>query len=293
MTEAQARAAGLTEEQIAALHLDRGGHEDPQSGHCLLEVVSLFAAEPFGDQPACVDPVLAEFGRVWNDGLPDDERQQLKRYIVLLPNTNKGEVLSLKRSYMALDWAIRVNLPAWLALSPGLAEHAATLRALAPITDETRLSAATSAIDLARAAAAAAWAAAWAAARAAARDAARAAARDAARAAAWAAARDAARDAAWDAARDAAWAAARDAARAAAWDAARAAAWDAAWDAAQAAPAGEDRYAVARAAADAALKGTRDALQAQAHDLYLAMINAELQELGDEARAEAAEGAAP
>ena len=67
------------------------------------------------------------------------------------------------------------------------------------------------------------------------------------------------------AARDAAMASAN----AAAWDA-RAAAWAAARDAA---PGGE------RAAADAALAPTVATLQASAHELYLAMINAELREI--------------
>lgn len=60
MTEAQARAAGLTEEEIATLKLDSGNHSSPEHGHCLLEVVSMFAGEDFGDSPRCVDPVLAE-----------------------------------------------------------------------------------------------------------------------------------------------------------------------------------------------------------------------------------------
>jgi hypothetical protein len=163
--EAQARAAGLTEAEIAALKLNSGEHDGPESGHCLLEVVSMFAREPFSDKPACVDYVLAEFGRTWNDGMrSDEEREQLKRYIVLLPGTAKGEALSQKRAFMAVDWAIRVYTPAWLDLSPALAEHTAKLRALAPITDEKRLAAAQSALDHARSAAAAARDAAWAAA---------------------------------------------------------------------------------------------------------------------------------
>jgi hypothetical protein len=251
--EAQARAAGLTEAEIAALKLNSGAHDGPESGHCLLEVVSMFAREPFSDKPACVDYVLAEFGRTWNDGMrSDEEREQLKRYIVLLPGTAKGEALSQKRAFMAVDWAIRVYTPAWLDLSPALAEHTAKLRALAPITDEKRLAAAQSALDHARSAAAAAWAAA----------------RDAARAAARAAARDAARAAAWDAAWDAAWAAAW----AAAWDAA----WAAAWAAAQKVEGGyQEQYAAARKVADELLAPTTATLQESAHALYLSMIAAD------------------
>jgi hypothetical protein len=175
MTATEARAAGLTEEQIAALHLDEGGHSDPQAGHCLLEVVSMFAGEDFGDEPECVDPVLGAFGRAWNDALPDAKRQELKRYIVLLPGTNQGPALSDKRAWLAIDWLIRVNVPAWLELSPATAKHAATLRALAPVLGQRQLAAAQPTLDMASQDAAAAW--------------------DAARAAAW----DAARAAAWDA----------------------------------------------------------------------------------------------
>ena len=77
---------------LTTITLQSGNHDDPTEGHCLLEVVSLFAGEPFGDHPHCVDLVLAEFGRSWNDGLRSDaEREQLKRYIPLLPGTNKGK----------------------------------------------------------------------------------------------------------------------------------------------------------------------------------------------------------
>ena len=212
--EAQARAAGFTEEQIAALTLKSGKHSSPEEGHCLLEVVSLFAGEPFSDNPMCVDPVLAEFGRTWNDDMrSDDERAQLKRYIPMLPGTAQGDALSQKRGWMALDWAIRVNTAAWLALCPATAEHAAKLRALAPITSEQRLADATVALDQARSAAAAAW------------------------------------------------------------DAAD-----------KAAPA--DRYAASRAAADAVLASTTLELQSSAHDLYLSMINAKLDEAAALDRAE-------
>ena len=170
MTEAQARAAGLSEQDIAALKLSKGNHKGREEGHCLLEVVSMFAGEDFGDSPQCVDPVLAAFGRTWNDDLPSDEdREQLKRYIPLLPGTNQGEALSLRRSWMAGDWLIRTCLPTWLELTPALAEHAAQLRALAPITDQQGLDLARAALDHASRGAAAARAAAWDAARAAAR----------------------------------------------------------------------------------------------------------------------------
>ena len=231
MTEAEARAAGLTEAEIAALHLDEGSHKSPEQGHCLLEVVSMLAGEKFGDSPRCVDPVLAAFGRSWNDRLPDDERQSLKQYIPLLAGTYQGPKLQVRRAFMALDWLWRVNAPMWLEHVPELAEHAAALRALAPITAELGEAERTAAIDQANEAA-------------------------------WAAMAARAARAAWDA-----WAA---------WDAAAAAAQTAAFEAAK----GCATYEEARAKADAVFMAHRDEVQAQLHDLYTRMINAELQDSG-------------
>jgi hypothetical protein len=267
------------------IELASGSHTSPKQGHCLLEVVSLFANEPFGDSPECVDPVLAAFGRAWNDGMrSNEERAQLKQYITRLPGTAGSKALSEKRSWMAFDWLVRVHCAAWLALTPSLKIHADILIQMPAITCQDELNIALPKINAARDAAwdaarddardaawdavgdaawDATWDAAWAAARAAAWAAARATAwdavgdavgddarddaRDAAWDAAWAAARAAACDAARDAAWDAAWAAARAAARAAAWDAVGDAAWDATWDVA---------WAAARAAAWAAARAT-------------------------------------
>jgi hypothetical protein len=251
----------MTEAQIAALNLDSGAHSDPQSGHCLLEVVSMMAGEPFGDSPQCVDPVLAAFGRSWNDRLGDVERQSLKQYVPMLVGTYKGPALQIKRAFMALDWLWRVHAPLWLEQVPGLAEHAATLRALAPITSELGEAERKDALDKAAAAARAAWAA------------------RAARAA-WAAWDAWAARAAWDA-----WAA-----RAAwdawdAWDAAASAAQTAAYEAAK----GCASYEEARSKADAVFMAHRDAVQAELHDLYLRMINARLQDAAEADRAQAAD----
>ena len=257
MTEAQARAMGLTDEQIEALHLDSGGHNSPTDGHCLLEVCSMMSGEPFGDSPYCVDPVLAAFGHSWNDRLAEEDRQGLKKYIRPLLDTYKGPQLQIRRAFMALDWSWRTYAALWIEQVPELAEHAATLRAMAPITAELGEAERTAALDKVAAAARAAWAA-WAARGArGARDA----------RAAWAA---------WDAwsawdARDA-WAA-RDA-----WDArdARDAAAHAGTVAAYEAAKGCATYEEAREKADAVFMRHHDAVQASLHELFTNMINAKL-----------------
>jgi hypothetical protein len=215
---------------LSEITLRHGEHTSREEGMCLLEAAAYLAGEKHTDHPQCVCPVLAAFGRSWNDGLESDaERDRLlKPLLPKLINTRGSAALAERRSWMALDWLIRVQAPAWMDLTEALREHAAILRALPPQTsseEATKSAAARAAAGAAAraAAGAAAGAAAWAAAGAAAR----AAAGDVAWAAARAAAGDAARAAARAAAGDAAWAAAGAAARAAAGDAAWAAAGDA------------------------------------------------------------------
>jgi hypothetical protein len=217
---------------LTAITLARGGHdgncENPE--RCLFEWYNWLTRQKHTDScPPGVSPVLHVYGMRLNDCLPDDRRQELRRF---LPNGadrlagTAGDGKDETRSLIALDWLIRTSLPAWLDLAR-LDDAAAAVRALGRIDG---MDAAQLAGPVVRAAWDAAWdaagAAAWDAAGAAARAAAKAAAGDAAGAAAWAAAGAAARAAARAAAGDAA----RDAARAAAGDAARAAARDAAWD---------------------------------------------------------------
>ena len=160
--------------EVLALHLSSGSHESFERGLCVMEAVSYVAGEPWSDKPACACPVISAFLRSWNDGLPTDaERDRLlKPLIPSLVDTKSTMAVEERRSYMALDWLVRVYTPKFLDLVPTLAPHAKALRDLEEIA------------DLAGAAAAGTLTA---------------------------AAGDAARDAAWAAARDAAWAAAGEA----------------------------------------------------------------------------------
>ena len=244
----------VNQERLAGVSsLGKGSHSPTDGEMCVMEAVAYVAGEPWSDAPQCACPVITAFMVSWNDSLSSDtERDRLlKPLIPLIVGTRSTKEVEKRRSYMALDWMIRVYTPKWLDMVPALRAHAKTLRELEAIADMAGATAAGVKVRLAQKNAAAAWDAAGAAAWAAARDAAWAAARDAAWAAAWAAAWDAAGAAAWAAARDAAWAAAWAAARAAAWDAAGAAAWD---------------------AAGAALKPTTEWLQASALNLVREMI---------------------
>ncbi|WP_327376240.1 hypothetical protein OG393_21175 [Streptomyces sp. NBC_01216] len=193
---------------LTTLTLSHGQHATRTDGVCLLEAVAWWAGEPHGDAPKCVSPVLGTFGRNLNDVLPQDMRQELVPLVPLMAGT-AGDGHDEARSYMALDWLVRVYLPTWLEAG-GLGDAAASVRGLPRIVDLESAGLAGPVVrearDVARAAGAVAGAVAWVAAWAAAWDAAG----DAARAAARAADGDdreklllavAAGDAAWAAAR--------------------------------------------------------------------------------------------
>lgn len=171
--------------------LDRGAHDRPEYGMCVMEAVAYFSGEEFSDHPTCVSPRIGAFLRTWNDQLEDEPRQRLQPYIQRVVGTNTEPADEETRAWLATDWLVRVHTPVWLELA-GLKNEAAKLRALPALSSsEIATVACQSVIKEACSQAAAAWAAAGDAARAAAR----AAARDAARAAAWFAAYKAARSA--------------------------------------------------------------------------------------------------
>ena len=238
----------LTTEELETITLKSGSHATREEGVCAMEAVAWLAGEPHSDAPECASPVIGAFLRSWNDALPTDEgRQRLLRPLLpLVIGTRADNATELWRSYMALDWLVRVHTPAWLRLA-GLDDHAEALIALDEITGPATMEKALPALNTARAAARDTWAAAG--------------------AAAWGATWAAAGDAARDAARAATWAAAG----AAAGDAARAATRAAAGDAARAATRAAAR-AAAGAAAGAALLPTVAELQVSAQDLVRRMV---------------------
>ncbi len=192
--------------RLDSLSVKSGSHgKNSDINACTMELVAWVAGEPWSDAPQCACPVITAFVVSWNDSLPNDEDRDrlLKPLIPSIVGTRSTPAVEERRSYMALDWLIRVHTPKWLDLVPALHERAEELRELDAIADMAGAAAAGAKVRLAKTDADAAWAAAEAAAEA------------AAWAAAWAAAEAAAEAAAWDAA----WAAAEAAAEAAAWDA--------------------------------------------------------------------------
>lgn len=138
-------------DDFATLVLTSGAHDRFEDGVCLLEAVAYVAGEPHTDHPKCVSPVLAAFGREWNDGLrSDEERSQLKQYIPRLIGTAGDKAADERRAWLAVDWLVRVCAPAFLRLTPSLAEHADRLAALPPITGDAAATSVQGKIEAAR-----------------------------------------------------------------------------------------------------------------------------------------------
>jgi hypothetical protein len=238
-----------------------GTHAAPEDGRCAMEWVSYLAGEPHSDDPACVSPVLRAFCTALNDSLDEAPRQRLRPYLARTIGT-AHDGLDEARSWMAMDWLIRVYTPTWLGLAR-LTEAARRLTARSPVLDVADLESALDAMELARRDARAAWSAALGTPRA------------AQWAAPWAAGRSTAREAAWASAGAAAWAGARVAVGDNAGDRARASARATAGDAAatvsRAARAATSR-AAARDAARAALAPALEQLQESAFALMDRML---------------------
>ena len=240
-----------------------GTHATPDDGRCAMEWVSHLAGEPHSDQPACVSLVLRAFCTTLNDSLEDVPRQRMRPYLARTIGT-AHDGLDEWRSWLAMDWLIRVYTPKWLRQAH-LTDAAERLEALDPVLDSPALDPALEALELARRDARVAWG-------------------ETLRVARgwpipWAAGRSAAREAAWASGGAAAWSAARVAVGDIAGDraraTARAAAGDTAAAAAREARAGAERSAASEAAR-AALAPTAAALADSALALLDRMLPTEL-----------------
>jgi hypothetical protein len=106
--------------------LTKGNSNDPRTGACLLDAVSWFEYGRLGDHPPCVAETLAAPGRVTNDILPDDRRQELKDLIPLMIGTAGDGFDQVRAQYWAWQ-AIRVFAPMAFEFA-GLEVHVTILR---------------------------------------------------------------------------------------------------------------------------------------------------------------------
>ena len=136
---------------LAKITLARGAHREtgPDNGACAMEWVAVLAREPFSDHPSCTSPVLAAFVRRWNDALPDEPRQELRKFLPRLVGTAGDREADTKRAYIATDWSVRVMAPMWLRLAK-LETEAKSLESVGEIVDTSSAAAAQGALRVAR-----------------------------------------------------------------------------------------------------------------------------------------------
>jgi hypothetical protein len=121
--------------------LGPGNHTTRAQGVCLMEAVAWFAGESHSAAPQCACPVLAAFGRRLNDRLDQAHRQELKDLIPALALSRGSRAVTVRRGYVAADFAVRRFAPHALELR-GVGQPAARLRALAPVVDQATAAAA-------------------------------------------------------------------------------------------------------------------------------------------------------
>ena len=143
--------------QLASIVLTYGAHSTREDGVCAEEAVALLAGLGHTDSPPCASPVLIALGQRLNDsGWSSNAARTAAIAPYLLPQIGTaGDGLDQRRAYALADVAVREIAPEALDAA-GLHEHAATLRALAPIVDQATARAAGAAAVAAGAAAGAA-----------------------------------------------------------------------------------------------------------------------------------------
>lgn len=62
---------------MTPVRLERGNHDCPSNGRCLMEHVSVLAGESFGPFPRCTHPSLATLAALVNDRCSDEGRVEL------------------------------------------------------------------------------------------------------------------------------------------------------------------------------------------------------------------------
>jgi hypothetical protein len=86
------------------VRLSRGRHQGPEQGACVMELASMLAGEPFSDHPRSACPVIGAFLRAYNDGLPDDRRQDLYSYAAKVVGTASTRKTRRARARLCLEW---------------------------------------------------------------------------------------------------------------------------------------------------------------------------------------------
>lgn len=107
--------------RLDQIELAFGHHRSFDAGACAMEVVSWLADEGFTDAPECASRVVALYTIGLNDNLSDENRQQLKPYLVRMIGTGSDGKDTVRRKILRREIAALTS--PWLRLA-GLHEPA-------------------------------------------------------------------------------------------------------------------------------------------------------------------------
>jgi hypothetical protein len=146
-----------TREQFAALSVRAGKGTGEEGDHCSVQLVRFWEGLDASTDvvPVTDSQVCGKFLIRFQDAVKDDaiRKRLCTPLAVKLIGSAGSTSLEQRRSWLAVDWAIREVAPAYFDMSPELATHAAALRALPPITSKAAAEAAYAVRDAARSAA--------------------------------------------------------------------------------------------------------------------------------------------
>jgi hypothetical protein len=91
------------------VRLARGKHSSPDSGACVMELVSMLAGEPFSDRPRTACPVIASFLRSYNDAVDDERRQDLYASAAMVVGTRSSAAVERARALRCAETLAELN----------------------------------------------------------------------------------------------------------------------------------------------------------------------------------------
>ena len=126
------RAAAESAPDLDEIILEGSAHSRRGTRLTLLELVSWFSHEPHSDTPQSVSPVVSSFARWLAAGFDDEDRQALKAIASRLIGTGPAPAVEERaRQWLATEWLVHVQAPAWLRAA-GLNEAADRLDSAEP-----------------------------------------------------------------------------------------------------------------------------------------------------------------
>jgi hypothetical protein len=88
------------------IKLSAGSHRSPEDGACVVELSSMLEGLPFSDRPESVCPALREFLHGYNDGLPDELRQDLYGLASAIAGSRSPARTTAWRARLCTDWGL-------------------------------------------------------------------------------------------------------------------------------------------------------------------------------------------